>query len=102
MKVLKSNRPKEQTDAQWKESTRKKLKDPDVMLKNYGGHRLVAQIELSRGQYQLITTILVHHSDGRLRAFLSNGLLQLGWRESLTSEEICDATISILCPQGKS
>ena len=63
LKVLKSNRPKEQTDAQWKESTRKKLKDPDVMLKNYGGHRLdfIAQIELtlSRGQYQLITTILV-------------------------------------------
>ena len=45
------------------ESTRKKLTDPDVMLKNYGGHRLdfIAQVELnlSRGQYQLITTILV-------------------------------------------
>ena len=63
LKVLKSNRPKEQTDAQWIESTRKKLKGPDVMLKNYGGHRLdfIAQVELtlSRGQYQLITTILV-------------------------------------------
>ena len=63
LKVLKSNRSKEQTDAQWIESTREKLKGPDVVLKNYGGHRLdfIAQVELtlSRGQYQRITTILV-------------------------------------------
>ena len=62
-KVLKSNRPKEQTDAQWIESTRKKLKAPDVMLKSYGGHRLdfIAQTELtlSRGRCQMNTTILV-------------------------------------------
>ena len=47
--VLKSNRPKEQTDAQWMKSTRKKLKDPDDMLKNYGRHRfdLIAQFELT-------------------------------------------------------
>ena len=42
LKVLRQNRPKEQTDAQWIESTQEKFKDP-------GGHQLhfIAQIELT-------------------------------------------------------
>ena len=49
LKVLRQTRPEDQTDAQWIESTREKFKDPDVALKNYGGHQLdfTAQIELS-------------------------------------------------------
>ena len=63
LKVLRQNRPKEQTDAQWIESTQEKFKDPDVTLKNYGGHQLhfIAQIELTltRGERRFTSTVLV-------------------------------------------
>ena len=63
LKVLRKNRPKEQTDAQWIELTREKFKDPDVTLKNYGGHQLhfIAQIELTltRGERRSTSTVLV-------------------------------------------
>ena len=60
LKVLRQTRPEDQTDAQWIESTRE---DPDVALKNYGGHQLdfTAQIELSpsRGDRHLTSVVLV-------------------------------------------
>ena len=63
LKVFQHNRPKEQTNAQWIESTHKQFKDPDITLKNYGGHQLdfIAQVEftLSRGDRQLTSTVLV-------------------------------------------
>ena len=63
LKVLQHCRPKEQNDAQWIQLTREKFKDPDVTLKNYGGHLLdfIAQIELtlSRGGRKLTSTVLV-------------------------------------------
>lgn len=61
LKVLRQNRPQDQTDTQWIESTQEKFKDPDVTLKSYGGHRLdfTAQIELSlsRGDRHLTSTM---------------------------------------------
>ena len=63
LKVFRHNRPQDQTNAQWTEATRKKLKNPDVLLKNCGGHQLdfVPQTELmlSRGDQKLVSTILV-------------------------------------------
>ena len=63
LKVLSQNRPQDQTDTQWIESTQENFKDPDVTLKSCGGHRLdfTAQIELSlyRGDRHLTSTVLV-------------------------------------------
>jgi hypothetical protein len=39
LRVLRKNRTKNQTNDQWMELTREKFKDPDVVLKNYGGQQ---------------------------------------------------------------
>lgn len=63
LKVFQHNRPKDQTNAQWTEVARGKLKNTDVLLKNYGGYQLdfIAQTELtlSRGNQKLVSTVLV-------------------------------------------
>ena len=63
LKVLHRNRPKGQSDLEWKKSVREKSKDPDITVKNYGGHQLyfIGQIELtlSRGDRHLTSTLLV-------------------------------------------
>ena len=53
----------ETTDKQWQTTTHAKFKDPDIVLKNYGGQLLhfIAQIDLSlsQGDQQVNTTVLV-------------------------------------------
>ena len=53
----------DETDEQWREATRKKFHDPDVILKSYGGQQLdsMAQIEvsLSQGDRETKKTVLV-------------------------------------------
>ena len=57
LSVLRKNQSKNQTNDQWMELTREKFKDPDVILKNYGGQQLdfIAHIylSLSRGDRQV-------------------------------------------------
>ena len=63
LSVLRKNQSKNQTNDQWMELTREKFKDPDVVLKNYGGQQLdfIAQIDLSlsRGDRQVNSVVLV-------------------------------------------
>ena len=63
LKVLHRNRPKGQTYFEWKKLVREKFKDPDITLKNYGGHQLyfIGQIELTlyQGDRHLTSTLLV-------------------------------------------
>ena len=63
LRVLQKNRPKNQTNDQWMEQTQERFKDPDVVLKNYGGQQLdfIAQIDvtLSRGDRQVNSVVLV-------------------------------------------
>ena len=63
LRVLQKNRPKNQTNDWWMEQTQERFKDPDVVLKNYGGQQLdfIAQIDvtLSRGDRQVNSVVLV-------------------------------------------
>ena len=98
MKVFAKERDKFQSTAEWQDKITEKFSDPEVTLKNYGGHRLdiMAQVlvSLTQGEHQIEAMVLVQKGAPNNLLLGSDVQPQLGF--SLAMEKSSTEAVDLL------